>query len=244
MPFDFALNINSDAGALSPDKGLDIKQLGPLAQSLGVAIDDGQNSLCTLHDIQNHGYTPHFLTESETIYNNFISVHRNIYERGTSDLSRAERSYANILKRVLKRDQYVQPLDVESKPICKIYRTEIKTDIPHFHSITNVTGIVSEIGGERIDQTTHILLHGLDYRIYITVEQDEQLSPYYKKGVIEFKLKQKRNTKNGQVTSARLITFKVKPANSLYDVLNGLQPDEIPLFNDPSNKDEFPGQRL
>jgi hypothetical protein len=76
--FHFALNINDDANRLSPQDGLSYGDLGVLIKSLDTAINPKDGEKCTLYKVENHGYTPHFITESKATYQNFVDVHKNL----------------------------------------------------------------------------------------------------------------------------------------------------------------------
>ena len=234
MPFPFALNINNKNRDLSPENGLDIAELGQLIQRLKAAIDAGDGSKAVLYGVSNHGYTPNIITSSEQTYSNFANVHINIYEKGLGDLNTPEAKYAKKLKQILGEDGYVEALDKDNQPICKIYSSDIEKVVPFYYAITNQSGIISEIGAVNLEERSHIYLHGGDYRIYISAEQDSQLKHYYRDAstVIDFKLKQKRSISTGSIISATLISYKVKSLSRLYDALNSIDKNDITFLGE------------
>ena len=159
MTYEFALNINDETNGLTPTQGLAFGDLGLLAISLDKAISNKDGNKCTLYKIENHGYTPHFTTGSQGTYNNFIEVHKNIYEKGIKNLNKTEANYANTLKKVLPKGTFIEALDTNNKSISKIYPSDIENGVKTFNSITSISGIISEIGSQKLDDTSHIYLH-------------------------------------------------------------------------------------
>ena len=101
-----------------------------------------------------------------------------------------------------------------------------------FNSITSISGIISEIGSQKLDDTSHIYLHGINYKIYISQLQDAELKKFYKGAVLELKINQKRSVKDGSIISAKLIKTKVKSELSLTQSLQLLSNDDLSFLSD------------
>lgn len=241
--YNFALNINSDNQELTPENGISIDVLCPLALELNKAISGGTKAKSILTSIENHGYTPNFTTGSKDVYENFISVHKHIAQRSLGDLTRAEKSYAETLKKFLGKNLYVQPLDEKKEPFCKIYSEGIGVEaVSHFYAVKNRFGVIIEIGSPSISSKTHIYVHGLDYKIYISEAQDAELKHHYRdtQSIIDFKLKEKISVKTGDVMSANLLSYKARSKEkSLYEALNSIDKEDITFLNGVEEHEEI-----
>jgi len=237
MEYQFALNINDDNNNLNPRQGLDYGELSDLVRNLKGAIN--VSGWCSLFAIENHGYTPKFITNTLPIYEGFIEVHRNIGERGLLDLNRQEQVYAATLKKILNKGQFIEALDKDDIPISKIYSNEIEKGVETYQTITNQSGIITEIGAPKLDKTSHIYLDGITYKIYIEPQQDQDLREHYKRSTIDFKLKQRRSVKTNRVVSAQLITYKVKSIKTLSESLKELSQDDLSFLKDVNSYEDI-----
>lgn len=223
----FALNINSEKKPLTPKDGLPYGELGILIHHLDKAISPKNGVKCTLSEIRNHGYTPHFTTDNELLYKNFIEIHKSIQEKEISELKSDEATYANTLKRILGDDKYVEPINRESEPIFRLSGKQIEKGVETFSVITTISGIVSEIGAPKLEETRHIYIHNYEYKIFITPVQESLLENCYRRGFVEAKIKQKRSIKTNRITSAQLINIRIKPDITLSDSLAQLSEEEL-----------------
>lgn len=239
MPFNFALNINDEKQGLTPEDGLDFGDLSELTGHLRKLLSSKKNGKCTLSSIENHGYTPNFTTQSEMVYTNFIRVHRDIQEKSIQDLNKDEATYAISLKKILSTDKYVEPLDNNKLPLFRLTSKDIDATASNYSVITMLSGMVTEIGSPKLEDSRHIYLHNLDYKIYISAAQEQVLKEEYRKGFIEAKLKQRRSTNTGRVLHAILIAFKVKPDITLQESLSQLTQDELSIFENINSSDDI-----
>lgn len=225
--FKFGLNINAEEYSLTPEDGLAFGELGVLINHLDKAINPQDGNKCTLYSVQNHGYTPHFITNSSLLYGNFIEVHRNIQEKEISELRKTEATYANTLKRILSNDKYVEPLDNTLTPFLRLTGNEIEKGVETYNIVTTQSGIVSEIGSPKLNETRHVYLHNSEYKIFITPQQEELLKGQYRSGVVELKLKQRRSIKTDRIVSAQLLDVRIKPELTLSESLKLLTEEEF-----------------
>lgn len=237
--FKFALNINNEDQLLTPKNGLPFGELGVLINHLDKAINPKDGKPCVLYSIENHGYTPNFLTESELLYNKFIDVHKNIQERELTELNKEEATYASTLKKILSTDKYVEPIGNDDQPLFRLSGKEIERGVENYSIVTNQSGIISEIGSPKLDEVRHVYLHDVEYKIFITPQQEELLKKYYRDGVVDFKVKQKRSIKSGRIISATLISFKIKPDLTISESLSTLSQEDLSFVDKIETADDI-----
>ena len=140
---------------------------------------------------------------------------------------------------MLSADKYVEPIDNEKKPLFRLTAKDIDATAENYSLITTQSGIVSEIGSPKLEDSRHIYLHNFDYKIYITAAQEILLKEHYRKGFIEIKLKQRRSTRSGRILNAVLIAFKVKPEITLRESLSELSKEELIIFENINSADDI-----
>ena len=233
MPYEFALNINNEALGLTPKNGLPFGDLGELIKQLDLAMDTKKNGKCILFDVQNHGYTPCFITESKITYEKFIDIHNNIYERAIVDLNKSEAAYASRIKKLLKNGTYLEALDTDHNTIRRIYPSEIEKSVDFYRVTKSISGVISQIGAQKLDKTSHIYVDGHDYKIFITAEQDEKLRQCYRNedAFLDLKIIQKRSIQSGRVLNAELISHKIKLNKTIQESLSELSSDDLLIIN-------------
>jgi len=239
MTYRFALNINDEKYPLSPEDGLDIGDLSELTGNLKKTFNQNKKEKCTLSAIENHGYTPNFFTKSEIIYNKFIRVHNDIQEKAINDLTKEEAAYATTLKRILGETKYIEPLDKDKKPLFRLTSKDIDTTAENYSVITTASGLVSEIGSPKLEDSRHIYLHSCDFKIYISAAQEELLKEHFKKNFLEVKFKQRRSSRTGRILNAVLISFKVKPDYTLSESLAQLTQEELNAYEEIKTQDDI-----
>lgn len=238
MQYKFAVTIQDKKSAMTPKKGIDMEELGVLVMDMKKAIDAKDGSNITLYDISNHGYTPNFVTDSKQQYQNYVSVHQNIFEKPLEDLRPKEAKYAQTLKNVLHHGRHLESFGLRSKPIAKIYPGDIEKSVETYNSITNIDGIVSEMGAPDINLRTHVFLSGHDYKIYTNPQQDDTLKSYYRQLPLSLKVKQKVSIRSGRIISAILIDISPKTPGNFVENIQSLTNDDLSfLKNSPTHQD-------
>lgn len=112
-------------------------------------------------------------------------------------------------------------------------------EVEAFFSITTQSGIISEIGGQKLDDTSHIYLDGIDYRIYIKPEQDAFLRNHYKSSFLDLKVKQRRSIKTGRIISAQLLSIRVKENISFTDSIQKLSKEDLSFLDKINNYEDI-----
>ena len=238
--YKFSLTINNSKGSFSPTKGVDIGDLAPIISTLKNAIDSEDGSYCTLYDISNHGYTPRFITNSKKQFENFVSVHQNIEERTFEDLRAKELKYAKAIKSSLRKGSFLEPfVGMKRKPIARIIPTHINKAVDTYSSITDIYGVISEIGSPSISGKPHIFLDGMNYKIYISANQDIDLRNYYRTKRISLKVKQKISIKSKRIISAQLIGFDVPTEGDIMSNIRSLPPEDLSFLQHINSVDDI-----
>ena len=234
MPdYEFALNINNERESISPRSGFNINYLSSLLSGLNRATNPGDNSICSLYRVDNHGYTPHFTTNSYDRYQSFINVHRKLTSLDMTELSAGEKYYAATLKRLLGREKRIAAIDNERQIINTINPEQIGNGSAASYSIiTTVEGVIRQIGSKNLTKGTHIMLNGVPYKIMTTVLQDEQLGSYYKGRKLSFEVKQKCSLEDGHVLYAVLLSYKAHGNKTLLEGIDELQDVDFTVENE------------
>ena len=240
MTYKFTLRFDNKGHTLTKDFGVPILDLGELLTSLYAIIKtrDGEN--ITLSEVRGNCYALDFQTPEEETKSRFLKVHKNIREGNIEALRPQEQGYAHKLeKHVIKKGLYVEALD----PLSQERATRIDAiiglkKIDSFYSTRNLYGIISEIGGAKIDDTPHILVSGEPYKIMISVEQEENLKSLYKGRKLLLKIRIKHSLKEKKIWNAQLLSFKDLGDKRLDEKLKGLSNDDIYFLVD-TDSEEF-----
>lgn len=224
MPdYEFSLNINNEGQTINRRSGFGISSLGNLLSGLSLATNPGDNSLCILDRIDNHGYTPHFFTQSYDRYRLFINVHRKLIALPISELSREEQRYAGTLKKVLTGGKFLQARDGNNTEIVRINPDLIgKGRLESYHIVTTVHGVIRQIGGRNLTRGTHIMLNGLPYKVMTTAQQDALLGSFYKGAKLRLRIRQKCSLEDGHVLYGVLLDFQVHSNHTLLEGVSQL----------------------
>lgn len=139
-------------------------------------------------------------------------------------------SVMRVIKR-LRQEYLTTETDIQHTAI---QQEDTVKDIDTYFSITNVYGIISQIGADTLEGKPKIKIDGLDYFIYITKGQDNEISKYYRnpKKKIRFKIKQKISLSSKKIISAELIGFSVPKSANFIESLSNLPPDTFSSFTD------------
>jgi hypothetical protein len=234
MPdYEFALRINNERKSINPRNGFNINYLSSLLSGLNRATNPGDNSICSLYRVDNHGYTPHFITNSYDRYQSFINVHRKLTSLSMAELSSGEKYYANTLKRVLSNDKKLLAFDNENQVINTIDSATIGNGVEaSYNIITSIEGVIRQIGSKNLTKGTHIMLNGVPYKIMTNMQQDTKLGAYYKGAKLSLEVRQKCSLEDGHVLYAVLLSYRMHSDKTLLEGIEGLQNVEFNLDSD------------
>lgn len=208
MKLNFSLRIDDEEHSLSATKGISIQYISDLLKDLYKAIDMNEGANCTLSSIRGNCYALDFTTDTESHYERFKIIHKNIEILPPIHLAEEERKYYDTLKRVLKDKYALRAYDNERKEIASIKNIGKEIEIDYYYSTKTVYGVVSELGGKQLTQSKkHIRIHGVNYQISISKDMDMQLKEYYGSAKLRIKVLQKRLTKSNKIVSAELQSF-------------------------------------
>ena len=233
----FSLKIDNAQHSITPESGVSADVIAKLIRDLYGATEIEEESDMTLFAINNTGYTPKFVTNSDRRYDQFVKVHKNIVERGIEDLRWEEAKYAKTIKRLLKGGLFLEPYDENNKKITTVYPNQIKERVQGYFSTTTITGIVSQLGPKSLDKDPYIFLDRYDYKIFVSKEQAFQLREYIRENRLAFKIRQKRSIKHNKVVSAALLSFRPMSNHSLIENLASL--DDLDFLKDINNQDDL-----
>lgn len=89
-----------------------------------------------------------------------------------------------------------------------------------YYSITDIYGVVSQLGSKNLDSKTKSLsLDSLPYKIHISGEQDLELKPYYDTEKLKLKVRLKRSAIDSHIVSAEMVEFSSVGNKSFADKL-------------------------
>jgi hypothetical protein len=216
----FSIKIDDDVHSLNAENGIGLDKIGDLLKALFGAIDNGTGSKITLGDVRGNCYALDFFTKDQGIYENFLTVHRNIEQVGVDDLTFEQKKYAATLKIVLGGKYYLTAYDKEYIPVAEINEIGKKQLTSFYYSTDTVYGILSELGSSTLaNSKKHIYLDGINYKIFISGAQDLELKPYYGTHKIRAEIRQKRSSVDGHIINSELISFLTVNKGNLIDNL-------------------------
>jgi len=217
----FSLKIDDEVHSLNEQDGISLEKIGDLLKALYSAIDNGTGNKVTLGDIRGNCYALDFYTKDDGIYDNFLTVHRNIEQVGVDDLTFEQRKYAATLKLILGGKFYLTAYDDRNEPIAEINEIGKRQLTSFYYSTDTVYGILSELGSSTLaNSKKHIYLDGISYKIFISKDQDFDLKPFYGTHKIRAELRQKRSSVDGHIINSELKSFIAVSKGNLIDNLS------------------------
>jgi hypothetical protein len=229
----FSIKIDDEAHTLNERDGISFDKIGDLLKALYTAIDNGSGSKVTLGEIKGNCYALDFYTKDNAIYENFLTVHRNIEQVGVDDLTFEQKKYAATLKLVLGGKYYLTAYDKEDSPVAEINEIGKRQLTSYYYSTDTVYGILSELGSSTLASSKkHIYLDGVNYKIFISKDQDLELKPFYGTHKIRAELRQKRSSVDGHIINSELISFITVSRGNLIDNLNEVGYVDLEILKD------------
>jgi len=224
----FSIKIDDESHSLNEEDGIGLDKIGDLLKTLYNAIDNGTDHKVTLGKIRGNCYALDFYTKDNGLYENFLTVHKNIEQLSVDDLTYEQKKYAVTLKTVLGGKFYLTAYDKDDKEIAAINEIGKKQITSFYYSTDTVYGILSELGSSTLSSAKkHIYIDGISYKIFISKDQDLELKEFYGTQKLRVELRQKRSSADGHIVNSELLSFTALSKGNLIDNLN--EEGEIPL---------------
>lgn len=213
------LEIDGRYEKLSSTNGLTIEELGEILHTLGRSL--GKSHKYTLTGIEFNSYDPVIETDEEgaTL---LLDANELIATKDYDDLPVELQHYADALEKILKERGVSLNVTSENSDR-KIKITEIKRANfkPTYHTITTITAKIVSINGKNEAQPYLTIedYRGKTIRLNIKSNQESELSQFYKKFYIKFRVRVNRNLQTEQ-QNATLLGFTIPEHNTLFDSIN------------------------
>jgi hypothetical protein len=230
--FKCRLEIDSKIEKLSAENGLTIQELGGLLLKLGKCIENkGHKFILTGLDF--HSYDPVFVTDTLEAADEFLDIHETVITTDYEDLPFEYREYADELDYILKeRGVYINATHEKSER--KIEITEInKAKVgKSYHTISNITAKIVSINGKNESEPYIVIedYRGKLVRVNIKAIQESELSQFYKKYFIRFRIRIKRNP-SSKLQVGSLLAFNVPAFKTLAESIEAAKAKYGDIFS-------------
>jgi len=229
----FSIKIDDEAHSLNKEDGISFDKIGDLLKTLYIAIDNGTDHKVTLGNIRGNCYALDFYTKDNGLYENFLTVHKNLEQLDVDALPYEQKRYAASLKAVLGGKYYLSAYDKDDNKIAAISEFGKKQFASFYYSTDTIYGILSELGSSTLTSAKkHIYIDGIDYKIFISKDQDLELKPFYGTHKLRVELRQKRSSADGHIVNSELLSFTSVSKGNLIDNLNDSEPIDLQILKD------------
>ncbi|QEM07445.1 hypothetical protein DIU31_029555 [Mucilaginibacter rubeus] len=203
------LQIEGNNRKLSNEDGINIKDLTELLSKLIRCLGD-KAATFTLIDIENSSYSPTLDTDDEVGVDKFNEIHEAVGDNNFKRLPKYEKDYAIALNKLLfEKGLHITVSNTRDERKIKLSSLTKKEDKNYYYSITSITGQVQALYG-KVEANPHVFVrtsNGFEYSIYVTREQELQLSKFYKNANIRFRIRSRIEIANGEATQSNLLDF-------------------------------------
>jgi hypothetical protein len=229
----FSIKIDDELHSLNEEDGIGLDKIGDLLKNLYNAIDNGTEHKVTLGNVRGNCYALDFYTKDNGLYENFLTVHKNIAQLDIDALPYEQKRYAASLKIILGGKYFLTAYDNEDKEIAEINEIGKKQITSFYYSTDTVYGILSELGSSTLTSAKkHIYIDGIAYKIFISKDQDLELKPFYGTHKLRIELRQKRSTADGHIINSELLSFTAVSKGNLIDNLNESELIDLEILKD------------
>ncbi|MES2411651.1 MAG: hypothetical protein V4535_09445 [Bacteroidota bacterium] len=208
----FSLKFDSDHGDVDFSNAISIDDLGELLKSLYLAIDASKSDKIILTTVVDNCYELGISTINPVIEPKVEKLTKSIFEKSDLELNQKESRFKSSVVKALKPGWFLDILNADGvKVITLPYGFNEKT-IETYNSIKNIEGFITEIGNKELDaKSLHIYLsENADFKIFVNIEQHDELMKFYRKAKIRAKVNLKKSLSTDKILSANLIGFKHK----------------------------------
>ena len=137
---------------------------------------------------------------------------KSINEKSNAELNSKEIRFKNSIAKTLKPGWFMDILNQDGIPVVSLQYGFNEKAVETYSSIKNIEGFITEIGDRELEaKGLHIYLsEALDYKVFITIEQHNEIAKFYRKAKIRAKVILKKSLSTNKVLSAKLLTYKQK----------------------------------
>lgn len=229
----FSIKIDDDVHSLNKENGISVDKIGDLLKTLYNAIDNGTGHKVTLGQIRGNCYALDFYTKDNGLYENFLTVHKNIEQLDIDALTYEQKKYAVSLKSILGGKFYLTVYDKDDKEVAAINEIGKKQITSFYYSTDTVYGVLSELGSSTLTSAKkHIYIDGINYKIFISKDQDLELKPFYGTHKLRVELRQKRSSADGHIINSELLSFTSVSKGNLIDNLKNSEFIDLEILKD------------
>jgi len=101
---------------------------------------------------------------------------------------------------------------------------EIGQTVEHYFTVKEIVGTPTKKGAKSLQAIRlNIELDEVEYKVYTTKEQDQELEIYYRKAPVILTVKQKRSLKDDRIISAELLKITPIPIQTIAQGLDKLK---------------------
>ncbi|GGB30262.1 MULTISPECIES: hypothetical protein [Mucilaginibacter] len=227
----FSIKIDDEAHSLNEEDGIGLDKIGDFLKNLYCAIDNGTEHKVTLGNVRGNCYALDFYTRDNALYENFLTVHKNIEQLDVDSLPIEQKRYAASLKAILGGKYFLTAYDKNDQEVAAINEIGKKQIASFYYSTDTVYGILSELGSSTLTSAKkHIYIDGIGYKIFISRDQDLELKPFYGTHKLRIELRQKRSSTDGHIVNSELLSFTAVSKGNLIDNLNDSDAIELKIL--------------
>lgn len=208
----FSIKFDSEIEEVDFSNAISIDELGELLKSIYSLLSAKKNDKVILSNIVDNCYQLDISTINPILENRFINAGKNVLEKSDIELNNKELRFKKSIASSLKVGWYMDILNAEGVKVITVPYGFNEKLIDTYYTIKNIEGYITEIGDKDINaKGLHIYLSDhTDFKIFITVEQHDELMSFYRKVKIRAKVQIKKSLSSDKILSAKLITFKSK----------------------------------
>lgn len=240
--FNFSLRIDDDKGTLSEHQGLSLRELGNLLVELDKALEL-KGKECSLSHISGNCYEMGYSTKNQFTHNNFVSLITDIHTKDLAELPNNQKGFKKSLYSILGTNYYAVAFDTSKKEIARFKAEKIENQKLEYFTTDIITGIITQIGSRDLEKQANIVVKEYKtnntFYIPVTLDQERELIKNYKKDLIAFEIRFKKDLINNKLQAHGLSSFKVKSNSKLNEAVNAFIEKHGSIFNNLSYVDLY-----
>ena len=221
--YDFILRFDDDNHSLTAENGIPIDKLSELLLSLSKVVPLQKDDKLVLSEVKGNCYALNFTTNSETVHQSLLVVHKKISKNDYIGLNSNQRNYARKIKSILGTKLKLDAYTKDKKFKVKINNIELPKQSEFYYHISSISGLITSIGGKSLKSKSFIHISENSFDIEINSKQEKELSKYFKNKKIRLVVNKKINTENNEIKSATLESFEVLNDDNIIDIAKDIR---------------------